>query len=122
MSSRHSGRSAAGGPSRRRLDSSSSGLPFDELRSEWPQEPRLCKAVGCNLCGADFDSKEELVKHWRYNHLSLPELEAQLALSAHRIEEEMRTRLFYDEYFRGPFEVRGQEMRGFVGTHAEHET
>ena len=47
MSSRHSGRSAAGGPSRRRPDSSSSGLPFDELRSEWPQEPRQQRLAAC---------------------------------------------------------------------------
>ena len=72
---------------------------------EWSREPSLCRAVPCYLCGADFDSKEELVKHWRYNHLSLPELEAQLAQGAHRVEAETHTRRFYDEYFCGPFDV-----------------
>ena len=42
------------------------------------REPLLCQAVGCYLCGKDFGCKEELVKHWRYNHLSPAELQAEL--------------------------------------------
>ena len=34
----------------------------------------------------------------------------------------MRKRLFYDETFKGPFEVKGQEMRRVVGTGAIHQT
>ena len=43
-------------------------------------------------------------------------------MSDHRVEEEMRTRLFHDEFYHGPFEVRGQEMRRMVGTFSTHQT
>ena len=50
-------------------------IPGDAVlgsRHEWPREPSLCRAVGCYICGADFESKEELAKHARGDHFSLP--------------------------------------------------
>ena len=92
-------------------------------RHEWPAEPYMCKPVACYLCGEDFDTKQELHKHWHSRrHLTLPDAGAQLSLTTHRVEEEMRKRLFYHETFDGPFEVRGQEMRRTVGAHAFHQT
>ena len=90
-------------------------------RHEWPREPLLCKPVPCYLCGKDFDSKDQLLAHWRDEHVALPEREKQL-FTDHRIEEDMRKRVLYDEAFSGPFEVRGQEMRRTVGVHTAHAT
>ncbi len=45
-----------------------------------------------------------------------------MALSDHRVEEEMRKRLFHHDAFDGPFEIRGQQMRLVVGNHAMHQT
>ena len=61
------------------------------------------------------------VEHLRDAHLDLPQ-EAKEALDGRRVEEEARKRLFYDEAMGGPFEVRGQEHRRVVGTHATHQT
>lgn len=90
-------------------------------RHEWSRVPYFCKAVGCYLCGADFDCKADLLKHWRAAHLDLP-AEVVRSMSDHRVEEEVRTRFFHDEFYQGPLEVRGQEMRRMVGTHSTHQT
>jgi len=89
-------------------------------RHEWPREPYFCKAAPCYLCGADFDCKEQLLSHWRASHLKLCE-HGGPDLSDYRVEEEMRKRIFHGEAFNGPYEVRGQEMRRIVGTHATHQ-
>ena len=90
-------------------------------RHEWPREPFCCKPRACYLCGEDFESHPELIDHWRQKHLELP-AERLEAMTDRRCEEEVRKRLFYDEMFHGPFEVRGQEQRRIVGTHATHQT
>ena len=88
-------------------------------RHEWPREPFLCKASACYLCGADFDSKGDLLHHWRGHHLQPP---YDTMLDDRRVEEAMRQRIFHGEAFDGPYEVRGQEMRRSVGVHASHQT
>ena len=90
-------------------------------RCEFPREPYLSKALPCYLCGLDFDCKAALVQHWRRCHVDVPDDEA-ACLSDHRIEEEMRKRVFYKEAFQGPYEVRGQEMRHIIGNRASHQT
>ena len=90
-------------------------------RCEWPKEPYMCQPCPCYLCGSDFPCKEDLVYHWRTQHLDLPASQRD-GLSDYRVEEEIRTRIFHDEAFDGPFEVRGQEMRRMVGTHATNQT
>ena len=61
-------------------------------RHEWSREPFCCKAVGCYLCGADFDSKSDLNQHWRDQHLDIPAAEKE-DFNDHRVEEEMRKRM-----------------------------
>jgi hypothetical protein len=90
-------------------------------RHEWSREPFFCKAVGCYLCGSDFDSKRELVSHWRDEHLDLPPA-IKAEICDYQVEETIRSRIFYQEHFNGPYEVRGQEMRRVIGTHATHQT
>ena len=90
-------------------------------RHEWLREPLLCKAVPCYLCGKDSDSKDELVAHWREDHVLLPELEKQ-QFSDYRIEEDVRKRVLHDDAFVGPFEIRGGDMRRIVGVHSTHAT
>jgi len=90
-------------------------------RHEWAREPYFCKAVPCYLCGMDFDCKAHLLSHWRVCHLALTDAES-AEFSDHRVEEEVRKRIFHGEFHSGPFEVRGQEMRRIVGAHATHQT
>ena len=90
-------------------------------RHEWPREPYFCKPCPCYLCGEDFDSKPQLVQHWREHHLRLP-AEIGDTFTATRVEEEIRKLLFELELMEGPFEVRGQEQRRIVGNHATHQT
>ena len=90
-------------------------------RHEWSRTPFLCKPCACYLCGQDFEKKSELVSHWREAHLDMKQEEKD-ALSAQRVEEEIRKRLFWDEAMGGPFEVRGQEQRRIIGRHAQHQT
>ena len=71
--------------------------------------------------GSDYESKLELVDHWRANHIRLPDEEKE-GLGAGRVEEEVRKRLFWEEAMNGPFEIRGQEHRRVVGAHATHQT
>ena len=97
------------------------GAAVSGERFEWPREPFLCKPCGCYLCGADFDTKPDLVGHWREEHLDLPE-EQKNSFDAHRVEEEVRKLLFHEEVSKGPFDVRGQEQRRVVGVHATHQT
>ncbi len=97
------------------------GALVNGSRFQWRREPILCQALGCYLCGEEFGCKSDLRKHWRERHIELPKGE-KAALSEHRVEEEVRKRLFYDEAFDGPFEVKGQEMRRVVGTGATHQT
>ena len=56
----------------------------------------------------------------RAAHFGLP-TEVIHNMSDRRVEEEMRARLFHDEFYHGPFEVRGQEMRRIVGARATKE-
>ena len=98
-------------------------IPADAVhgpRHEFHKEPYSCEPVACYLCGDDFETKPELVKQWASRmHPSLPDLQARLALSTHRIEAEMRKWVFCDDasIF---FEVRGEEMRRAVGDRAHH--
>ena len=96
------------------------GYAVTGSRIEWPRVPYFCKAVPCYLCGADFDCKADLVRHWRAAHLGLSTAEV-AGLSNHRVEEEVRKRLFFCEMFDGPVEVRGQEMRRTINAYASHE-
>ena len=90
-------------------------------RHVWPRVPFISQAAPCYLCGADFPHKSDLIRHWRQHHFDLP-LHILDGLDDHRIEEEIRKRIFYNETLDGPYEVRGQEMRRAVGTHATHQT
>ena len=97
------------------------GCCVEALRYIWPRTPFLCKPCGCYLCGADFNSKPDLLQHWRDAHIQLPQEEKDL-LQDLQIEEEMRKRIFFDEALEGPYEVRGQEHRRVVGACACHQT
>ena len=105
----------------RRLQRYLPGECISGSRVEWPREPLPCRAYGCYLCGEDFERKSDLYAHWKDQHIAMPE-GTQDELSAARIEEEIRKRLFEDEIISGPFEVRGQEHRRIIGVHAEHQT
>ena len=97
------------------------GSAISGTRHEWPRMPFLPKAYGCYLCGSGFDSHRELVCHWKQSHLTLA-ADHKDALGEARVEEEIRKRLFFEECFEGPFEVRGQEHRRIIGRHAYHQT
>ena len=99
-------------------------LPGDCLsgsRHEWPRVPYFSKAAARYLCCQDFECKSQLIMHRRQCHTRLPHDE-DTSLTDRRVEEEMRKRIFHDEAFEGPFEVRGQELRRIVGNHATHQT
>ena len=48
------------------------GERIEGERFEWSREPLRCKALGCFLCGEEVDTKRELIKHWRHDHMHLP--------------------------------------------------
>jgi len=97
------------------------GCSISCSRHEWAKVPYLGKAMPCYLCGAGFDCKAQLLRHWRASHLTLMGDQGG-GLSDYRVEEEMRKRIFHGELYSGPFELRGEEMRRIVGTHATHQT
>ena len=97
------------------------GSLVEGSRHEWPRLPYHAKPCGCYLCGEDFDSKPELIAHWRDAHIdAAPDVKD--ALTNDQVEEEVRKRVFHDEQTAGPFEIRGQEHRRVVGASATHQT
>ena len=97
------------------------GSIVDGSRHEWPRLPYFSKPCGCYLCGEDFDSKLDLVAHWRDAHIDAA-ADVKDALTSGQLEEEVRKRIFHDEQMAGPFEIRGQEHRRVVGAFATHQT
>ena len=67
------------------------GTAVINVRHECLREPLWCKPFGCYFCGTDFDSKRDLVTHWRSVHLDLPEA-IMAEVSDHQVEETMRSR------------------------------